>query len=120
MTIALLATLSVAALTSCDDSAERAVDCGKLALAVSKSIDDLERAALGSALDRDATEVSEKLDKDIEKIEDRVENPDLEKAADKVKAATKDVHTAIREDRKPDMSPLRDAGVELTKVCARG
>ncbi|MBU7597892.1 hypothetical protein JGS22_009750 [Streptomyces sp. P38-E01] len=107
-------------LTGCNDTTERALDCGKLALSVSRSIDRLERAAIGSALDRDSAEVTEKLDRDVEKIKDRADNADMRRAAERVGDATKDVHASLREDRKPDLSPLKDAGTELTKVCTQG
>lgn len=118
--LALLTTLAALGTSACGATAERALDCGKLALAVSRGIDDLERAAVGSALDKDATEVTEKIDEDVQKIKDRSDNVDLGKAADQVAAATKDVHAAIREDREPDLTPLKDAGAELTKVCTTG
>lgn len=119
MALALAAVVAIG-VSGCDEGVDRAVDCGKLALATSKSIDDLERAALGSALDRDSTEVTEQLDKDIEKVKDRTSNADVRKVADKVSAASNDVYSAIREDRKPDFTPLKDAGSELTKVCTKG
>lgn len=109
----------VALSASACDKVDRAVDCGKLALATSKSIDDLKRAALGSALDQDPTEVQEELDKDLEKVRDRADNPDVNKVADQISEAAKNVHTAVREDRKPDFAPLEEAGMELTKVCTQ-
>lgn len=113
----LLSGLAVLGASGCDEKVDRAADCGRLALSTSKSIEELERAALGSALDQDTTEVHEKLDEDIEKVKDRTSNPDVAKVADKVSEAAKDAYSAIREDRKPDFSPLKEAGVELTKVC---
>lgn len=109
----------VALSVSACDEVDRAVDCGKLALATSNSIDDLKRAALGSALDQDPTEVQEKLDQDLEKVKNRTDNPDVNKVADQISEAAKNIHTAVREERKPDFSPLEEAGVELTKVCAQ-
>lgn len=118
--LSLAALTALATLTTACETTDRAVDCAKLALAVSRDIDDLERAAIGSALDQDATEVTEAIEDDAEKVKERTDNADVGKAADDVAKAAKDVAKASTEDRDPDLTPLKDAGTELTKVCATG
>ena len=96
---------------------ERAVDCTKLAIAVSRSYDELERTALTAALDEEPAQFTDAVRADAEKVRDRTGNVDVQRAADAVLAAATAVQEAADAGEKPDLSALGEAIAELTKVC---
>jgi hypothetical protein len=115
-TLAALGMLAPVMVTGCD-AKERAVDCAKLAIAVSRSYDELERTALTAALDEDPEQFTDALRRDAEKVRDRTDNVDVRRAADAVLDAATEVRQTLEDGRTPELSVLGDATAELTRVC---
>ncbi|WP_103528261.1 hypothetical protein [Streptomyces sp. SM12] len=111
--VTLLATI---ALLGCEVK-ERAVDCAKLAIAVSRAYDELERTALTSALDQEPDQLTDAIRSDAQKVRDRAGNVDVRQAADSVLEAVRSTERAIAAGERPDLSALGDATGELTRAC---
>lgn len=120
--IAAAVVLAVALLAGCEptESGDRAVGCAKFALAVSDAIGDLEHAVLESALDRRADAAVNSLDAAVAELTKRSSGAEVQEAAAAVGAATAEVRTALAENRKPDLAPLRSAGLQLVRACPNG
>jgi hypothetical protein len=114
-----LAMLTVGTVAACE-AKERAVDCAKLAISVSRSYDELERTALTAALDEEPEQLTDALRRDAEKVRDRTDDVDVRKAADSVLTAAESVQESISEGGTPDLSALGTATAELTRACAPG
>jgi hypothetical protein len=69
----------------------------------------------------DPTQTDESLnaiENNLDKIGDKTDNADVNKAVDDLNKAVGNVRTAIKNgDNTPDVSPVTDAAGELTKVC---
>ncbi|MEV0598103.1 hypothetical protein AB0I82_02190 [Streptomyces sp. NPDC050315] len=114
--------LAVALLAGCDtaEGEDRAVGCARFALAVSDAIGDLEHAVLESALDQEADAAVDALDAAVAELTKRSSGAEVQEAATAVGAAAAEVRTALSQDRKPDLAPLRSAGLRLIRTCPNG
>ncbi|MBB1255740.1 hypothetical protein [Streptomyces alkaliterrae] len=117
--VAVVAVLLVGGCAQAEEVRDRAVGCGKLAVATAKLIDELERTVRDPA-SGDPNEVLDGLDKEVDNVQRYSGDADLAKAGKKLADAAQDVRDAVDQGRAPDLAPLRDAGAELTKVCAKG
>ncbi|MFI6641584.1 hypothetical protein [Streptomyces sp. NPDC050504] len=119
ITLALAAAaLALTAAVGCS-AIEKAVDCVQTADAISNSVDNLQRAAKNAALepstaDKELDEIKNELDR----LGDRTDDADLEKAVDDLKNGVASVRDAVEKgDRTPDLSPITDATKEIGKIC---
>ncbi|MCW7946535.1 hypothetical protein AAW14_32280 [Streptomyces hygroscopicus] len=97
----------------------KAIDCVQTADAIADNVTALQQAVENAA--NDPTRTSESLnsiEKNLDKIGDRTDNVDVNKAVDGLRKAVTNVRGAMRHgDRTPDVGPVTDAAGELTKVC---
>ncbi|MFE2421471.1 hypothetical protein [Streptomyces hokutonensis] len=121
--IALAATVAVIGLTAglatgCD-AVDKAIDCVQTADTIADSVTGLQQAVENAANDPTQTDQSlNSIEKDLDKIGDKTDNADVNKAVDDLNKAVDNVRTAVRNgDNTPDISPVTDAAGELTKVC---
>ncbi|KAB8161412.1 hypothetical protein FH609_027005 [Streptomyces sp. 3MP-14] len=95
---------------------QRAVDCTRLALEVSNSVD-----ALGRALDsEDPTgflDAADAAENDLNELSADVSDTDVRDAADSVGEAIDNVRAGVADGDVPDLSPLNAAVDELTSAC---
>ncbi|AQA12139.1 hypothetical protein HUF15_17785 [Streptomyces samsunensis] len=97
---------------------EKALDCAQLAVDISNDVDNLQDALTGAAVDpQEADKVLDALDKDIDTMDDRTDNADVGKAVDDLQKAVDNVQKSVDSGDRPDLTPVRDAAGELTKVC---
>ncbi|MFF7654420.1 hypothetical protein ACFZCY_32085 [Streptomyces sp. NPDC007983] len=114
----LAAVAFLAPLTVGCDAVDKALDCGRLAVEISNDVDDLQDAATGAALDpTEADTVLDALAKDIDKIGDRTDDTDVGKALDHLRKALDNVQASVDSGDRPDLTPVKDATGELSKVC---
>jgi predicted nucleic acid-binding Zn-ribbon protein len=108
-----------AGLTTGCDAVGKAMDCVQTADAIADSVTELQQAVEGAA--NDPTQLEESLtsiDKNLDKISDKTDNTDVNKAVDDLQQAVTNVRDAVKNgDQTPDISPVTDAAGELTKVC---
>jgi predicted nucleic acid-binding Zn-ribbon protein len=108
-----------AGLTTGCDAVNKALDCVQTADTIADSVTDLQQAVENAS--NDPTQLDESLasiDKNLDKIGDKTDNADVNKAVDDLNKAVSNVRTAIKNgDNTPDVSPVTDAAGELTKVC---
>ena len=121
--IAIAATVSVIGLTAglatgCD-AVDKAIDCVQTADTIADSVTGLQQAVENAANDPTQTDQSlNSIEKDLDKIGDKTDNADVNKAVDHLRTAVDNVRTAVKNgDNTPDISPVTDAAGELTKVC---
>jgi hypothetical protein len=121
--IAIAATVAVIGLaaglaTGCD-AVDKAIDCVQTADTIADSVTGLQQAVENAANDPTQTDESlNSIEKDLDKIGDKTDNADVNKAVDDLKKAVDNVRTAVKNgDDTPDISPVTDAAGELTKVC---
>ncbi|MFE1315780.1 hypothetical protein [Streptomyces sp. NPDC058755] len=117
---AVIATAALTAgLTTGCDAVNKALDCMQTAESIADSVTELQ-TAVEKASD-DPTQLDQALasiDKNLEKIGDKTDDADVNKAVDNLNKAVENVRTAIKNgDNTPDVSPVTDAAGELTKVC---
>lgn len=117
-----VATLAAAAflvpLTTGCDAVDKALDCGRLAVEISNDVDNLQDAVTGAAVDpTEADKVLDALDKDIDKVGDRTDNTDVGKALDHLRNAVDNVQKSVDGGNRPDLTPVKNATAELSKVC---
>ncbi|MFJ5030889.1 hypothetical protein ACIQB5_22735 [Streptomyces sp. NPDC088560] len=110
-----------AGLTTGCDSVGKALDCVHTADSIADSVTGLQQAVENAANDpTQADDSLNSIEKNLDRIGDKTDHADVNKAVDDVKKAVGDVRTAIRNgDRTPDVSPVTDAAGELTKVCTK-
>lgn len=121
--IAIAATVAVIGLTAglatgCD-AVDKAIDCVQTADTIADSVTGLQQAVENAANDPTQTDESlNSIEKDLDKIGDKTDNADVNKAVDHLSTAVDNVRTAVKNgDNTPDISPVTDAAGELTKVC---
>jgi hypothetical protein len=121
--IAIAATVAVIGLTAglatgCD-AVNKAIDCVQTADTIADSVTGLQQAVENAANDPTQTdEALNSIEKDLDKIGDKTDNADVNKAVDDLNKAVDNVRTAVKNgDNTPDISPVTDAAGELTKVC---
>ncbi|MGW5428368.1 hypothetical protein ACWET9_14295 [Streptomyces sp. NPDC004059] len=115
-----LAALTAGLATGCD-AVNKALDCVQTADSIADSVTDLQQAVENAANDPTQADASlDSIEKNLEKIGDKTDNADVNKAVDDLNKAVDNVRTAIKNgDRTPDVSPVTDAAGELTKVCTK-
>ncbi|MCX4993953.1 hypothetical protein ABZ722_03925 [Streptomyces longwoodensis] len=110
--------LTTAVATGCD-AVDKALDCVQTADTIADGVTRLQQAVENAS--NDPTQIDESLqtiDTDLDRIGDRTDDTDVNKAVDDLQRAVDNVRTAVRNgDRTPDISPVTDAAGELTKVC---
>ncbi|MFF9058519.1 hypothetical protein ACF09K_07405 [Streptomyces sp. NPDC014882] len=104
--------------TGCD-AVNKALDCVQTADSIADSVTDLQQAVENAADDPTQTQESlTSIEKNLDKIGDKTDNADVDKAVDDLREAVTNVRTALENgDNTPDLSPVTDAAGELTKVC---
>ncbi|KUN36607.1 hypothetical protein ACF1AO_36145 [Streptomyces longwoodensis] len=110
--------LTTALATGCD-AVDKALDCVQTADTIADGVTRLQQAVENAS--NDPTQIDQSLqtiDTDLDRIGDRTDDTDVNKAVDDLQKAVDNVRTAVRNgDRTPDISPVTDAAGELTKVC---
>ncbi|MFF8020863.1 hypothetical protein ACFZDJ_06990 [Streptomyces sp. NPDC007896] len=101
------------------DAVNKALDCVQTADSIADSVTDLQQAVENAANDPTQTDESlNAIENNLDKIGDKTDNADVNKAVDDLKKAVGNVRTAVKNgDNTPDVSPVTDAAGELTKVC---
>ncbi|MER5197809.1 hypothetical protein ACWD3J_00715 [Streptomyces sp. NPDC002755] len=104
--------------TGCD-AVNKALDCVQTADSIADSVTDLQQAVENAANDPTQTQESlTSIENNLDKIGDKTDNADVNKAVDDLQSAVANVRTAVENgDNTPDLSPVTDAAGELTKVC---
>jgi ABC-type transporter Mla subunit MlaD len=112
------ALIALPAAVGCD-AVSKALDCVQTADAIADSVTDLQPAVENAANDPTQTDQSlNSIEKNLDKIGDKTDNADVNKAVDDLSQAVENVRTAVKNgDNTPDISPVTDAAGELTKVC---
>ncbi|WP_129842353.1 hypothetical protein [Streptomyces sp. RFCAC02] len=101
-------------LTACD--VERVVDCARLAVSITGSVDDIQQAVNDNdpdALDAAATE----LDGSIEELHG-IDDEDVQALGDSLAEAAETVRVDAQEGVEVDLGPLSDVAGQLTDVCS--
>jgi len=98
---------------------DKALDCVQTADSIADNVTDLQQAVENAANDPTQTDASlTSIEKSLDKLGDKTDNTDVNKAVDDLSKAVENVRTAVRNgDSTPDISPVTDAAGELTKVC---
>ncbi|MFD9466877.1 hypothetical protein [Streptomyces sp. NPDC060027] len=101
------------------DAVSKALDCVQTADSIADSVTDLQQAVENAANDPTQTDESlNAIENNLDKIGDKTDNADVNKAVDDLSKAVANVRTAVKNgDSTPDISPVTDAAGELTKVC---
>ncbi|MFD7371609.1 hypothetical protein [Streptomyces mirabilis] len=101
------------------DAVNKALDCVQTADSIADSVTSLQQAVENAANDPTQTDESlNAIENNLDKIGDKTDNADVNKAVDDLNKAVGHVRTAIKNgDNTPDVSPVTDAAGELTKVC---
>ncbi|WP_329299911.1 hypothetical protein OG410_16850 [Streptomyces sp. NBC_00659] len=118
-TIAVVAALVVLpAVVGCD-AVSKALDCVQTADSIADSVTDLQQAVENAANDPTQTDASlNAIENNLDKIGDKTDNADVNKAVEELNKAVANVRTAVKNgDTTPDISPVTAAAGELTKVC---
>ncbi|MFF9360640.1 prefoldin domain-containing protein [Streptomyces griseoluteus] len=112
------AALTMGLTTGCD-AVNKALDCVQTADSIADSVTDLQQAVENAANDPSQADASlDSIEQNLDRIGDRTDDADVNKAVDGLNAAVSHVRTAIRNgDHTPDVRPVTDAAGELTKVC---
>ncbi|MFE4631211.1 hypothetical protein [Streptomyces mirabilis] len=110
--------VALSAAVGCD-AVNKALDCVQTADSIADSVTSLQQAVENAANDPTQTDESlNAIENNLDKIGDKTDNADVNKAVDDLNKAVGNVRTAIKNgDNTPDVSPVTDAAGELTKVC---
>ncbi|RPE43539.1 hypothetical protein EDD90_6743 [Streptomyces sp. Ag109_O5-1] len=110
--------LTAALLTGCD-SMNKALDCVQTADTIADSVTDLQQAVEKASNDPTRIEAAiTSIGNNLDKIHNKTDNVDLDKATQDMRQALAKVQTAVHNgDNTPDISGVTDAAGELTKVC---
>ncbi|MEU1310747.1 hypothetical protein ABZ419_17920 [Streptomyces cinnamoneus] len=115
--LAALALLALPLAVGCS-AAQKAVDCARLGVEITDDVNDLQQTVTDSANGSGQTgKVLDALDQDTRKLKDKTNNTDVGKALDHLQQAITNVREAVSRNATPDLTPLKDAAGELTKVC---
>ncbi|MFI6011452.1 hypothetical protein ACIBAG_21990 [Streptomyces sp. NPDC051243] len=110
--------LTVGLTTGCD-AVNKALDCVQTAETIADSVTELQQAVENAS--NDPTQLQESIDtigENLDKIGDKTDNADLDKATEDMRAALVQFQGDIENgDKTPDISGVTDAAGELTKVC---
>ncbi|MFE9452621.1 hypothetical protein [Streptomyces sp. NPDC006739] len=112
------AALTVGLLSGCS-AVNKALDCVHTADSIADSVTELQQAVENAANDPTQADASiASIEKNLDKIGDKTDNVDVNKAVDHLNQAVANVRTEIKNgDKTPDVTPVTDAAGELTKVC---
>ncbi|MEV6016175.1 MULTISPECIES: hypothetical protein [unclassified Streptomyces] len=101
------------------DAVGKALDCVQTADSIADSVTALQQAVENAANDPSQTDASlNAIENNLDKIGDKTDNADVNKAVDHLNKAVANVRTAVKNgDTTPDISPVTAAAGELTKVC---
>jgi len=101
------------------DAVNKALDCVQTADTIADSVTDLQQAVENAANDpTQAADALNSIDQNLDKIGDKTDNADINKAVDDLQKAVTNVRDSIKNgDQTPDVTPVTDAAGELTKVC---
>ncbi|MET7362738.1 hypothetical protein ABZS76_30515 [Streptomyces sp. NPDC005562] len=101
------------------DAVSKALDCVQTADTIADSVTDLQQAVENAGDDPAAADRAlDDIGKNLDKIDEKTDDTDVNKAVDHLDQAVGNVRTAIRNgDATPDVGPVTDAAGELTKVC---
>jgi hypothetical protein len=101
------------------DAVDKAMDCVQTADTVAGNVNSLQQAV--SNIGNDPGQVDQELNdiaNNLDKLGDKTNNTDISKAVDDLNTAVHNIRTSVDSgDRTPDISPVKDAAGELTKVC---
>ncbi|MCA6095801.1 hypothetical protein LE181_27015 [Streptomyces sp. SCA3-4] len=115
--LAALAVLALPPAVGCS-AAQKAVDCARLGVEITDDVNDLQQAVTDSANGSGRSgKVLDQLDQDTKKLKDKTDNTDVGKALDHLRQAITNARDAVGRGATPDLTPLKDAAGELTKVC---
>ncbi|MEU4151318.1 MULTISPECIES: hypothetical protein [unclassified Streptomyces] len=116
---ALVATALTAGLATGCSAVDKALDCVRTADSVADSVTDLQQAVENATNDPGQADASlDAIQKDLDRIGDKTDDADVNKAVDDLDRAVGNVRQAIKDgDATPDVTPVTDAAGELTKVC---
>ncbi|MFE7976359.1 hypothetical protein [Streptomyces shenzhenensis] len=110
--------LTIGLATGCD-AVDKALDCVRTADSIADSVTELQQAVENAATDPTrADEALDAIEKNLDRIGDKTDDADVNKAVDDLGEAVGTVRTAVKNgDSTPDVGPVTDAAGELTKVC---
>ncbi|MFJ5529298.1 hypothetical protein [Streptomyces sp. NPDC093261] len=116
---AAVAVLSAVGASAGCDAVGKAIDCVQTADAIADSVTDLQQAVENAANDPSQADASlNSIENDLDRIGDKTDDVDVNKAVDGLRKAVANVRGALRNgDTTPDVGPVTDAAGELTKVC---
>lgn len=116
---AAVAVLAAVGASSGCDAVNKAIDCVQTADAIADSVTGLQQAVENAANDPAQTAESlDSIERNLDKIGDKTDNVDVNKAVDDLRKAVRNVRDAVQNgDKTPDVGPVTDAAGELTKVC---
>ncbi|MGP4044478.1 hypothetical protein [Streptomyces sp. 2A115] len=111
-------TLTAAFLTGCENL-DDSLDCLQNADTISDSLREIHEAGLDAAEDPTRTDESiDTIDKNLEKIDDKTDNNEVNKAVDELNDAVADYNKSILNgDTSPDSSKIDAAADKLKDVC---
>ncbi|SEG79004.1 hypothetical protein SAMN05216223_11187 [Actinacidiphila yanglinensis] len=122
---ALAAVLLAASLTACG-GVHRAWDCAKTAATIAGDVQDLEGNATNigqvgdSSRRQDTVDSLDKLQKDLDRIGNRHDNPALDDAVTDLSDSVSHARTSALHGDNPDIGPIAGAAGHLTAACAQG
>ena len=87
--------------------------------AIADSVTDLQQAVENAANDPTQADASlNSIENDLDKIGDKTDDVDVNKAVDDLRKAVTGIRDAMKNgDKTPDVAPVTNAAGELTKVC---
>ncbi|KOG88987.1 hypothetical protein [Streptomyces varsoviensis] len=107
-------------LISACDPVDKAVDCGRLASTLSDDVSDLARTVHNTSAGSDEAKKSvDRLNKDLGRLA-KSDDESVKKSVDALTKAVDEIDDAVAEDRRPDLSGLKDATSGLVKTCTPG
>lgn len=115
---ALIATLGLSAGCS---TAQKAWDCGRLALQITSDVQDVQSALTNAADDPTAADTAlRSLTADLDRLGKQSGNADLTQAVQDLHTQISDVQQAVDAKRTPDLAPLVGAATNLSGICTQG
>lgn len=120
-TLALTAAFAALPLTAACSAAQKALDCGELALNITADAQELSQA-LANAGDnpRAAAGALERIERDMDKLSKKTSDSDVQKAVGKLADRVRDTNDALDAGRIPSGKPVTDAAADVAAVCSPG
>ncbi|GAA0468884.1 hypothetical protein ACFQ2B_20285 [Streptomyces stramineus] len=116
VTAAALVALAVPAVVGCD-AAQKAFDCARVALQITQDVDALERDLSNADT---AEKALDSLEAESRKLKAKTDDKSVQRALDHLQTAADNVSASLRDGKRPDLTPVKDAAGELTNVCKPG